>query len=121
MAMGSESKVVLDGEMQKAKQDCQTFRGEVASLMQELDGTISTLLASGFQGEAANGFKEFYDKNVVAFFAQGGTFDQYMGMFDKEGEGLFDIIEKTLMLGESALDPSLGENNRSLGQTPAAQ
>lgn len=121
MAMGSESKVVLDGEMQKAKQDCQAFRGEVATLMGQLDTTVSTLLSSGFQGEAANGFKEFYDKNIVAFFAQGGTFDQYMGMFDKEGEGLFDTIEKTLMLGESALDPSLGENNRNLGQAPAAQ
>lgn len=120
MAMGSESKVVLDNEMQKAKQDCQTFRGEVASFVQELDATISTLLSSGFKGEAANGFRDFYNKNVVDFFANGGTFDQYIGMFDKDGEGLFDAIEKTL-IGSEGLDPSLGENNRNIGQSSDGQ
>lgn len=119
MAMGSESKVVLDGEMQKAKQDCQAFRNEVATFMKDLDGTVSTLL-NGFKGEAATGFKEFYDKNIVAFFAQGGSFDQFMGMFDKEGDGLFDVIEKTLIGGEG-LDPALGENNRNIGQSTDGQ
>ncbi len=119
MAMGSESKVVLDGEMQKAKQDCQEFRGQVASFVQELNGTISTLMA-GFKGEAANGFQEFYDKNITAFFEKDGSFDQFMGMFDKEGEGLFDTIEKTLIGGEG-LDPSLGDNNRNVGQSSDGQ
>lgn len=116
MAMGSTSRVVLNDEMQKAKADCAAFRTEVKAFMQELDSTVTTLLSSGFQGEAANGFKEFYDKNVAAFMGDNGTFDQYLAMFDKEGEGLFDSIEKTLIGGEG-LDPSLGENNRNLGQS----
>lgn len=116
MAMGSTSRVVLNDEMQKAKADCAAFRTEVKTFMQELDSTVSTLLSSGFQGEAANGFKEFYDKNVAAFMGDNGTFDQYLAMFDKEGDGLFDSIEKTLIGGEG-LDPSLGENNRNLGQS----
>ena len=49
----------------------------------------------------------------------GGTFDQFLSMFDKEGEGLFDSIEKALIKGEG-LDPKLGENNRSLGQSEGA-
>ena len=116
MAMGSTSRVVLNDEMQKAKADCAAFRTEVKAFMQELDSTVTTLLSSGFQGEAANGFKEFYDKNVAAFMGDNGTFDQYLAMFDKEGDGLFDSIEKTLIGGEG-LDPSLGENNRNLGQS----
>ena len=36
-------------------------------------------------------------------------------MFDKEGDGLLDSIEKTLIGGEG-LDPSLGQNNRTLGK-----
>jgi len=116
MAMGSTSRVVLNDEMQKAKADCAAFRAEVKAFMQDLDSTVSTLLSSGFQGDAANGFKEFYDKNIAAFMGDNGTFDQYLSMFDKEGEGLFDSIEKTLIGGEG-LDPSLGENNRNLGQS----
>ena len=41
-------------------------------------------------------------------------------MFDKEGDGLFDSIEKTLIGGEG-LDPSLGENNRNVGQSSDGQ
>lgn len=115
MAMGSTSRVVLNDEMQKAKGVCSDFRSTVATFVSDLDNTITTLLSSGFQGEAADGFKEFYDKNVAAFFAAGGTFDQFLSMFDKEEEGLFDSIEKALVIGEG-LDPSLGENNRNVGQ-----
>ena len=120
MAMGSTSKVVISDEMQKAKTECQNFRSQVKTFAQELDTTITTLLSSGFQGDAADGFKEFYDKNIKAFFYDGGTFDQYLAMFDKEGDGLFDSIEKTLIGGEG-LDPSLGENNRNVGQSSDGQ
>lgn len=116
MAMGSTSRVVINDEMQKAKAECATFRSEVKTFMQDLDSTVSTLL-TGFQGEAANGFKEFYDNNVVAFMSDGGVFDQYLAMFDKEGEGLFDSIEKTLIGNKDGLDPSLGESNRNLGKS----
>lgn len=120
MAMGTTSRVVLNDEMQKAKGECQTFRSQVKSFVQDLDSTITALLSSGFQGEAANGFKEFYDKNIAAFFSDGGTFDQYLSMFDKEGDGLFDSIEKALVVGEG-VDPSLGENNKSIGQANDGQ
>lgn len=120
MAMGSNGEVRIDNEMQKAKRDCQAFRTEVANFVKDLSETVDTLLSSGFQGEAAKGFQDFYNKNIVAFFASGGSFDQFMGMFDKEGEGLFDVIEKTLIGGEG-LDPSLGENNRNVGQSTDGQ
>lgn len=120
MAMGSTSRVVLNDEMQKAKGVCTDFRSTVASFASDLDNTITTLLNSGFQGEAADGFKEFYDKNIAAFLATGGTFDQFLSMFDKEEEGLFDSIEKALIIGEG-LDPSLGENNRNIGQQTDGQ
>lgn len=119
MAMGSESKVVLDNEMQTAKGDFATFRSEIAGLVGELDSVIATLL-NGFKGEAADGFSEFYKKNVTDFFAADGTFDQYMSMFDKEGEGLLDSIESALT-GKEGLDPSLGDNNRNVGSSSEAQ
>lgn len=117
MPMGSTSKVALDNEMQNAKAACATFRGEVKTFMKELDSTVTTLLNSGFQGEAADGFKDFYDNNVVAFMGDGGTFDNFLKMFDADGDGLFDSIEKALIGGTEGLDPSLGENNRNLGQS----
>lgn len=120
MAMGSTSKVVISDEMQKAKTECQNFRTQVQTFYEDLEGTVTDLLSSGFQGEAADGFKTFFDDNIKAFFANGGTFDQYLGMFDKEGDGLFDSIEKTLIGGEG-LDPSLGENNRTVGQSTEGQ
>lgn len=116
MAMGSTSRVVLSDEMQKAKSVCSDFRATVATFTSDLDSTVGTLMSAGFQGEAADGFKEFYDKNVKAFLDAGGTFDQFLSMFDKDGDGLFDSIEKALVLGEG-LDPKLGENNRSIGQS----
>lgn len=119
MAMGSTSRVVLNDEMQKAKSVCADFRATVATFTADLEGTVNTLMSSGFQGEAAEGFKEFYNNNVKAFLENGGTFDQFLSMFDKDGEGLFDSIEKALVLGEG-LDPKLGENNRSLGQSEGA-
>jgi hypothetical protein len=114
MAMGSQNKVVLSNEMQRAKQDFQTYRLQVAAIVKELDSTVNTLLTS-FKGDAADGFAEFYNNSIASFFAKGGTFDQYLGMFDKEGDGLLDSIEKTLIGGEG-LDPSLGQNNRTLGK-----
>lgn len=120
MAMGTESKVVIDNEMQKAKGDCQTFRTQVKTFVEQLDTTVSTLLSTGFKGEAADGFKVFYEKNIKAFFNDGGTFDQYLGMFDKVDEGLFDTIERQLT-GEGGIDPSLGENNKNIGQSSDGQ
>ena len=118
MAMGSEEKVILDGEMAKAKSDCLEYRGQVAGLLNKLEGIMGTL-AAGFQGEAAKGFNDYYTNTIVGFFDT--TFDQFLGMFDKEGDGLFDAIQNAFLLGAEALDPSLGENNRSLGQSAGAQ
>lgn len=116
MSMGSTSRVVLNDEMQKAKAVCANYRTAVASLVGELDSTISTLFSSGFQGEAADGFKEFYDKNIKDFFESAeGVFNKFMSMFDMEGTGLFDSIESALIL-TNGLDPTLGENNRTVGQ-----
>lgn len=116
MAMGSTSRVVLNDEMQKAKAACVAYRSTVSSLMSTLDGAVEALLSSGFQGEAANGFNDFYKNSIQSFFASGNTFDKFLSMFDKDGEGLFDSIEKALIIGEG-LDPSLGQNNKSIGQS----
>ena len=124
MAMGSTGKVVINGEMQAAKGVCSSFRSEVATFLSDLNSTVDALFASGFQGEAANGFRFFYENNVKAFLDNGGTFDNFMKMFDEEGTGLFDSIEKALISTNESLDPSLGENNKSVGQsaaTPAQQ
>ncbi len=120
MAMGTNDRVALDGEMQTAKQKCADYRAKVSTLLGTLKDTVDGLLADGFKGEAAEGFKDFYTKNIEAFFAANATFDQYIGMFDKEGDGLFDSIEKALTVGEG-VDPSLGQNNKSIGQSAEGQ
>jgi len=116
MAMGSTSKVVLSDEMTKAKGVCSDYRAKIAGLVQQVDEAVAALTTNGFQGEAADGFKEFYNSKVKSFFEAGNTFDKYLSMFDKPGEGLFDSIEKALTIGEG-LDPELGKNNRTVGQS----
>lgn len=115
MAMGSTSRVVLSDEMQKAKGVCTEYRSTIATLVAEVESIITTLLSSGFQGEAADGFKSFYENSIQKFFETGNTFDKFVGMFDQEANGLFDSIENALINGEG-LDPSLGNNNRTIGQ-----
>ena len=70
MAMGSTNRVVLNDEMQKAKGVCAAFRATVATFTADLESTVNTLMSSGFQGDAADGFKEFYTNNVKTFWKQ---------------------------------------------------
>lgn len=116
MAMGNTSRVVLNDEMQKAKSACAEYRTKITTLVGELQNAVDTLLTSDFTGEAANGFKNFYKSNIETFFQSGETFDQYLSMFDADENGLFDSIEKALVIGEG-VDPALGENNNSIGNT----
>lgn len=115
MAMGTTSRVVLNDEMQKAKTAFSEYRSKVEGLYGQLTDIVTNLVGTDFSGEAADGFKNFFDNNVATFFAKGeGALDQYLSMFDKDGEGLLDSIEKALTIGEG-VDPSLGQNNNSIG------
>ena len=114
--MGTTGKVVLNDEMQKAKTVCQAYRKEVQKIISQLEGTKSTLRANGFTGKAAEGFDVFYQKYVTEFFGDGGTFDQFLKAFDMDTTGLFDSIE-TALIKPNGLDPTLGENNKNVGQS----
>ena len=119
MAMGTEAKVVLNNEMQEAKSICTEYRNKIDGLKGQLDSAVNELLKEdSFSGQAANGFKNFYQYNIVGFFTE--TFDKYIAMFDAQDSGLFDSIEKSLVTGEG-VDPALGENNNSIGQSAAPE
>lgn len=119
MAMGTEAKVVLNNEMQEAKSICTEYRNKIGGLKGQLDSAVNELLKEdSFSGQAANGFKNFYQKNIVGFFTE--TFDKYIAMFDAQDSGLFDSIEKSLVTGEG-VDPALAENNNSIGQSAAPE
>lgn len=121
MAMGTTSKVKIDGEMQAAKQACTEYRTKISSLLTQLDSTVNGLLQSDFTGEAATAFQNFYKTNVFDFFSgENCTFDKYLSMFDKQDDGLFDSIEKAL-IKDGGLDPSLAENNNSIGQSSTGE
>lgn len=115
MAEETKDRVVLQlGVMEEAKSHCKKYRDSVTEGLVELENILSTLFKSGFQGEAATGFKEFYDNKVKKVFGENEAFEQYLGMFDRQGNGLFDCIEKALIT-DKGVDPSLGENNRTIG------
>lgn len=118
--MGAEGIVALDNEMQLAKDACGEYRSKISELVNSMTEIVNNLVNDGFAGEAGNGFKEFYTKNIESFFAAGNTFDKYIGSFDTAGTGLFDQIENSLVKGEG-LDPSLGNNNKNLGGNNAQQ
>lgn len=114
MAMGNNEKVVLNGEMKVAKTHFAIYRDTLKKNQTALENAINNLF-QGFQGQAADGFKEFYIKNVKPVFENGGILEQYLDMFDKDEEGLFDCIEKAFITG-NGVDPTLGANNRTIGQ-----
>jgi len=118
MAMGSEGKVILNGEMKQAMADCKSYRGKIEKLKGELEGIMKTL-ENGFRGKAADGLNHFYTNSIVEFF--NSTFNQFLEMFDKEENGLFDAIQRAFLLDAEAIDPSLGESNRSLSQSGETQ
>jgi uncharacterized protein YukE len=106
MAMGSTGTVNITPEMMNnALQAVQDYRTTSNNLHTRLSETVTNLIPSSFSGNAAEGFKFFYDNQIEPVV--GADLKSLL-------DSLEQIFNETLKAipGENGLDDELGNGNR---------
>ena len=93
-----------------ATEKVDTFVTSVNGIYDELNGIISTLTASNFNGDASDGYKVFYTQKVVPALTENLTAPQNSLMASLKD--MLTGIETQLL---DTFDPQLGENNKNPG------
>lgn len=106
MAMGSTGTVNITQKMMTDIKDAVAdYRGKAKSLQDRLDSEVNGLIPGNFSGAAADGFKDFYTKNIVP--ANGEGLENLLKAIDDIAQGALDAIP-----GGNGLDDQLAEGNR---------
>lgn len=108
------STILTSAIVDSAKTSVDDYIATVGGLNEELKGVISTLVASNFNGDAANGYNEFFTAKVLPaitdnLIAPGNSLTASI-------KAMLDNIQQQLL---ASVDPQLGEMNRNPGGTPA--
>lgn len=77
-------------------------------LYTQLEGIISTLIGSNFNGDAANGYTAFFNANVKPALEEAGSTNALMTSI----KDLLNSIQTQLL---DTIDPQLGQNNQGAG------
>lgn len=93
-----------------ATEKVDTYVTSVNGIYYELNGIISTLTASNFNGDASDGYKVFYTQKVVPALTENLTAPQNSLMASLKD--MLTGIETQLL---DTVDPQLGENNKNPG------
>lgn len=93
-----------------ATEKVDTYMTSVNGIYEELNGIISTLTASNFNGDASDGYKVFYTQKVVPALTENLTAPQNSLMASLKD--MLTGIETQLL---DTVDPQLGENNKNPG------
>lgn len=93
-----------------ATEKVDTYVTSVNGIYDELNGIISTLTASNFNGDASDGYKVFYTQKVVPALTENLTAPQNSLMASLKD--MLTGIETQLL---DTVDPQLGENNKNPG------
>ena len=102
--------VLTHAIIENAKGTVDSYVVSTNSLFQEIEGIISTLVASNFNGDAADGYKYFYTEKVIPALTQNLTDPN--GSLTASIKGMLDSIEQQLL---NTVDPQLGDVNRNPG------
>jgi len=109
MQMGSTGTLNVSQQMMNDVLDAVTeYRGKSSALYNRLNETVNGLIPSGFSGNAADGFKDFYTKNIVPAVDEGLT--QLLDAIDSMANGVLEAIP-----GGNGLDDQLADGNRQTG------
>ncbi|HHX57495.1 MAG TPA: WXG100 family type VII secretion target [Clostridiales bacterium] len=106
MAMGSTGTVNITPEMMRnALTVIEEYQTKTNNLHTQLTETVDTLVSTNFSGNAADGFKFFYDDKIVPAVGEGLT---------KLITALHDIVQGTLeaIPDSEGLDDQLADGNR---------
>ena len=93
-----------------ATEKVDTYVTSVNGIYDELNGIISTLTASNFNGDASDGYKVFYTQKVVPALTENLSAPQNSLM-----ASLKDMLTGIEMQLLDTVDPQLGENNKNPG------
>lgn len=108
MAMGSTGTVNITPEMMKnALSVIEGYQATTNNLHSQLNDTVATLVPGNFSGNAADGFKYFYDNKIEPAVGEGLT---------KLITALHDIVQGTLKAipDTDGLDDQLAEGNKTV-------
>lgn len=108
MAMGSTGTVNITPEMlRNALSVIEDYQTKTNNLHTQLNDTVSTLIPGNFSGNAADGFKFFYDNKIEPVVGEGLT-----GLIT----ALHDIVEGTLeaIPDTDGLDDQLADGNKTV-------
>ncbi len=90
-----------------AKDSVKTYSDTTAALYEELSSLINQLRADGFQGDASDGYDEFFRTKATPALV-----DNLNAVTDGI-TSMLDTIQEQLL---NTMDPKLGEVNRNPGQ-----
>lgn len=106
MAMGSTGTVNITQKMMTdIKSAVEEYRGKANALATELEEQVNGLIPENFSGAAADGFKVFYNNNIVPANGEGLT--NLLKAIDDIAQGILDAIP-----GASGLDDQLADGNQ---------
>lgn len=106
MAMGSTGTVNITPEMMnKALEVIEEYQAKAENYHAQLTDTVNELIPGGFSGNAADGFKFFYEKKIEP------AIDENLTNLIKT---LHDIVQAILeaIPGTDGLDDQLAEGNK---------
>lgn len=105
MAMGTTGTVNITQKMMTDIKDAVSeYRSKAQANSDKLDGEVNGLIPANFSGAAAEGYKAFYDKNIVPATGEGLT--NLLKAIDDIAQGALDAIP-----GGNGLDDQLAEGN----------
>lgn len=106
MAMGTTGTINISVKMMDdIKTAVSEYRTTTNALKDQLESEVNGLVGVSFVGEAANGFKDFYNKNIVP--ANGEGLKSLLDAIDQIADGAKNAIP-----GGDGLDDQLAEGNR---------
>jgi len=107
MAMGNTSTVNVTPEMMNnALNVISDYRTKTVDLHTQLSDTVTTLIPGNFSGNAADGFKIFYENKIEPAVGEGLT--KLLDSLQKMCEGILQAIPQDSV----GLDDQLAEENK---------
>lgn len=107
MAMGTTSTVNVTPEMMNnALNVISDYRSKTKDLYTQLGNTVAALIPSNFSGNAADGFKFFYENKIEPAVGEGLT--NLLDSLQKMCEGILKAIPQESV----GLDDQLAEENK---------
>lgn len=110
------STILTSAIIESAKASVDTYISSIESLNGELEQIMNTLTSSNFNGEAAEGYKDFYTNKVLPAITENLT--QQGNSITASIKSLLDNIQQQLL---NSVDPDLGDFNREPSQGASVQ